>query len=76
MVGVSNTELNLTHFYTNYKFVSDLWDNIAEMNLKQHWSFEKVLFGEVVGEIIILILRIQYMATHSFAEVLNRNASL
>ena len=35
MGGVSNTELNLTHFYTNSKCLLSVWKDISGLNLKQ-----------------------------------------
>ena len=63
MVGVSNIELNVTHFtqalpfYWLFRKISPSWiQNYIEIILK------KVLFGEVLGETFILALRNQNMA--------------
>ena len=59
----SNTELNLTHFYTNPNFLLDIWKYIAELFQKQLEVLKKVLFGEVMREINIRTLRTQYIFT-------------
>ena len=64
----SKKELNLTHFYTNPNFLLALWKDLTELNPRQCWSFEKVLFGKVMGEQIILALRTQYMATWLYGQ--------
>ena len=60
---VSKTELNITHFYTDDNFLLALWKDLVKMNLKNVEVLKDILFGGVMGEIIIQALRAQYMVT-------------
>ena len=49
----SKTELNITHFYTNPKFLLALWKDLTEPNQKKVGLLKKtVLFGEVMWGVV------------------------
>ena len=53
MSGVSQIELIIMHFYTNPNFLLGIWKDIDELNTKQLRSFENLIFGEVMGGVIL-----------------------
>ena len=50
MGHLSKTELNITHFYTNPKFLLSLWKDLAEMNLKQLEVLKKNVLVKLCGK--------------------------
>ena len=60
----SNTELNITHFYTNTNFLLALWIDLAEMFQEQHEVLKKNIFGEVMRQRNIWPLMNQYIFTY------------
>ena len=63
MGHLSKKESNRMRFYTNTKFLLDIWKELTEMNHKQLEVLKKVLFDEVMRERNILTLRTQYIFT-------------
>ena len=65
----SNTELNMTHFYTNPNFLLALWIDLAEMFQEQLEVLKKSTFGEVMWQRNIWPLMTQYIFTYLISKL-------
>ena len=50
MGGVTNTEINLTHFYTKHKFLLAPWKDPTELNPKQRSLLKRYFLVKLWGE--------------------------